>query len=118
MISTIRALMVVALVVPVGTGGAWSSTEVVKIVATRGVLSDHYNPLTKTLALSEPVYGSNSVAAVGVANRRIAPWLVSLRVPAGMAMPCGVPSAPLSVQEPMHVSVVRSSTLSVREVSS
>lgn len=39
----------------------------VKIVATRGVLSDHYNPVTKTLALSEPVFASNSVAAVGVA---------------------------------------------------
>ncbi len=39
----------------------------VKIVRTSGVLSDHYNPLTKTLALSEPVYGSPSVAAVGVA---------------------------------------------------
>ena len=39
----------------------------VKIVATKGVLSDHYNPLSKTLALSEPVYATNSVAAVGVA---------------------------------------------------
>lgn len=39
----------------------------VKIVATQGVLSDHYNPVTKTLALSEPVYGTNSIAAVGVA---------------------------------------------------
>jgi len=39
----------------------------VEIVATRGTLSDHYNPATKTLALSEPVYGSASVAAVGVA---------------------------------------------------
>jgi uncharacterized protein len=39
----------------------------VEIVPTRGVLSDHYNPLTKTLALSEPVYASDSVAAVGVA---------------------------------------------------
>jgi len=39
----------------------------VKIVSTRGVLSDHYNPLNKTLALSEPVYGSASVAAIGVA---------------------------------------------------
>ncbi len=39
----------------------------VKIVATSGVLSDHYNPLNKTLALSEPVHGSPSVAAVGVA---------------------------------------------------
>ncbi|HKV09108.1 MAG TPA: zinc metallopeptidase [Thermoanaerobaculia bacterium] len=39
----------------------------VKIVPTHGTLTDHYNPVTKTLALSEPVYGSNSVAAVGVA---------------------------------------------------
>jgi Zn-dependent membrane protease YugP len=39
----------------------------VKIKPIRGMLSDHYNPLTKTLALSEAVYGSNSVAAVGVA---------------------------------------------------
>ena len=39
----------------------------VKIVPTKGVLSDHYNPVNKTLALSEPVYGTPSVAAVGVA---------------------------------------------------
>ncbi|HSK80442.1 MAG TPA: zinc metallopeptidase [Thermoanaerobaculia bacterium] len=39
----------------------------VKIVPTHGTLTDHYNPVTKTLALSEPVYGSSSVAAVGVA---------------------------------------------------
>ncbi len=39
----------------------------VKIVPTRGVASDHYNPLTKTLALSEPVHDSPSVAAVDVA---------------------------------------------------
>lgn len=39
----------------------------VKVVATRGFLSDHYNPVSKTLALSEAVYGSASIAAVGVA---------------------------------------------------
>lgn len=39
----------------------------VTVTATRGYLSDHYNPTNKTLALSEAVYGSNSVAAVGVA---------------------------------------------------
>jgi uncharacterized protein len=39
----------------------------VQIVPTQGVLTDHYNPLNKTLALSEPVYASNSIAAVGVA---------------------------------------------------
>src|ERR671919_1653800 len=39
----------------------------VQIVPAHGVLTDHYNPVNKTLALSEPVYASNSVAAVGVA---------------------------------------------------
>ncbi|MEM8865245.1 MAG: zinc metallopeptidase [Planctomycetota bacterium] len=39
----------------------------VSIVRTSGYLSDHYNPQTKELALSEPVYASNSLAAVGVA---------------------------------------------------
>lgn len=39
----------------------------VRIVPTNGFLSDHYNPSTKTLALSEQVYGSQSVAAIGVA---------------------------------------------------
>jgi Zn-dependent membrane protease YugP len=39
----------------------------VKVVPTHGMLSDHYNPVTKTLALSEGVYGSRSVAAIGVA---------------------------------------------------
>jgi Zn-dependent membrane protease YugP len=41
--------------------------EGITIEATGGILSDHYNPLNKTLALSEDVYGSNSVAAIGVA---------------------------------------------------
>ena len=40
----------------------------VTIAATSGMLSDHYNPLNKTLNLSEDVYGSNSIAAVGVAT--------------------------------------------------
>ena len=39
----------------------------VEIVPTQGMLTDHYNPVTKKLALSEGVYASNSVAAVGVA---------------------------------------------------
>lgn len=39
----------------------------VQVVPTRGFLSDHYNPASKTLALSEATYGSSSVAAVGVA---------------------------------------------------
>jgi uncharacterized protein len=39
----------------------------VRVVPTSGYLSDHYNPTNKTLALSEDVYGSRSVAAVGIA---------------------------------------------------
>ena len=39
----------------------------VEIKPIRGMLSDHYNPMTKTLALSEGVYGQNSISAVGVA---------------------------------------------------
>jgi uncharacterized protein len=39
----------------------------VKIVPHKGSLSDHYNPANKTLNLSEPVYGSASIAAIGVA---------------------------------------------------
>lgn len=40
----------------------------VQIVRAQGVLSDHYNPVTKKLALSSEVYGSDSIAAVGVAT--------------------------------------------------
>lgn len=39
----------------------------VKVISTNGHLTDHYNPATKTVNLSEPVYGSNSVAAAAVA---------------------------------------------------
>ncbi len=64
----------------------------VEVVPTNGYLSDHYNPMTKKLALSEPVYGSPSVAAIGVAcheaghaiqhaNRYMPLWLRSLLVP-------------------------------------
>ena len=40
----------------------------VRVVATQGYLSDHYNPTNKTLALSEPVFDSSSIAALGVAT--------------------------------------------------
>ncbi|MDD3195464.1 MAG: zinc metallopeptidase [Paludibacter sp.] len=39
----------------------------VKVVSTAGQLTDHYNPLTKTVNLSEGVFLSNSVAAAAVA---------------------------------------------------
>ncbi len=64
----------------------------VEIVPAHGFLSDHYNPVTKKLALSQAVFGSQSVAAVGVAcheaghalqhAHRYAPlWLRSALVP-------------------------------------
>ena len=39
----------------------------VQVISVRGQLTDHYNPLNKTINLSEPVYGSYSVAAAAVA---------------------------------------------------
>ncbi len=65
----------------------------VEVTATRGYLSDHYNPMNKTLALSEAVYSQPSVAAIGVAcheaghaiqhARKYAPlWARSAMVPA------------------------------------
>lgn len=39
----------------------------VKVVSTSGMLTDHYNPQTKTINLSEGVYGTCSVAAAAVA---------------------------------------------------
>jgi len=64
----------------------------VRILRAHGILSDHYNPLNRTLNLSEAVYDSNSIAAVGVATheaghaiqhaRNYAPlWVRSALVP-------------------------------------
>ena len=64
----------------------------VRIVRSEGMLSDHYNPVSKTLALSDAVYGSDSIAAIGVATheaghaiqhaRHYAPlWVRSALVP-------------------------------------
>jgi len=39
----------------------------VQVISVRGQLTDHYNPVNKTINLSEPVYNSNSVAAAAVA---------------------------------------------------
>ena len=40
----------------------------VQIRQVAGSLTDHYDPRTKTVNLSESVYGSTSVAAIGVAR--------------------------------------------------
>ncbi|MFT4176587.1 MAG: zinc metallopeptidase [Luteolibacter sp.] len=39
----------------------------VRVVSTPGHLTDHYDPVSKTVNLSEPVYASNSVSAAAVA---------------------------------------------------
>ena len=43
----------------------------VTIEPVRGNLSDHYDPRSKTLRLSEPVYGQARLAAVGVAAHEV-----------------------------------------------
>ncbi len=44
-----------------------SGIKDVAISRSRGLLSDHYNPANKTLALSDGVFDSRSLAAVGIA---------------------------------------------------
>ena len=39
----------------------------VSVAPVGGQLTDHYDPSSKTLRLSGPVYGERSIAAVGVA---------------------------------------------------
>jgi Zn-dependent membrane protease YugP len=64
----------------------------VRIVRTQGMLSDHYNPVSRKLALSPTVHDSPSVAAVGIAAHEAGHaiqhaehyqplWLRSLLVP-------------------------------------
>ncbi|NLB63349.1 MAG: zinc metallopeptidase [Fibrobacter sp.] len=43
----------------------------VKVVRHQGFLSDHYNPMTKTLALSPDVYDGISAASAGVAAHEV-----------------------------------------------
>jgi Zn-dependent membrane protease YugP len=43
----------------------------VRVEAVAGDLNDHYDPRSKTLRLSEPVYASNSLAAFGVAAHEV-----------------------------------------------
>ncbi len=43
----------------------------VTIQPIRGKMTDHYDPRSRTLRLSEPVYGSRSIAALGVAAHEV-----------------------------------------------
>jgi Zn-dependent membrane protease YugP len=48
-----------------------SNISGVKIEPVQGTLTDHYDPRTKTLRLSEAVYGSTSMSAAGVAAHEV-----------------------------------------------
>ena len=39
----------------------------VQVTSVKGQLTDHFNPANRTVNLSEPVYGTNSIAAAAVA---------------------------------------------------
>ncbi len=43
----------------------------VRVVPTQGILSDHYNPATKTVALSEDNFYNNSLAGTAVAAHEV-----------------------------------------------
>jgi len=43
----------------------------VKVLSTKGKLTDNYNPLKKEISLSEDVYRSTSLAAIGVAAHEV-----------------------------------------------
>jgi len=43
----------------------------VKIEGVRGTMTDHYDPTSRTLRLSEPVYAGRSMAAFGVAAHEV-----------------------------------------------
>ena len=43
----------------------------VKVTKTSGFLTDHYNPKTNTVALSDEVYNSTSIASLGIACHEI-----------------------------------------------
>ena len=61
--------------VPAGLSGAAAARHIldeaglhdVTVESTPGMLSDHYDPSTRVIRLSEPVYNARNAAAVGVA---------------------------------------------------
>ncbi len=50
-----------------GKEAAATALSAVRVEATQGTLTDHYDPRARVLRLSEPVYGGDSLAALGVA---------------------------------------------------
>ncbi len=71
-LSAVASLLVKAQVararrVPAASGLSGAETAALSVVADAGRLSDHYNPLTRTLALSHEVYHGRDAAALGIA---------------------------------------------------
>ncbi len=56
-----------ALVAPGHEGQVSQALSQVRVECVSGKLSDHYDPSTRVLRLSDPVYASDSLAALGVA---------------------------------------------------
>ena len=74
----------------------------VGITRVQGELTDHYDPRTNTIALSDSVYGSTSVAAIGVAAHE-----------AGHAIQHAVGYAPIKIRTSMVPVTNIGSTLSM-----
>jgi len=43
----------------------------VEVISTEGELNDHYNPKTRQVCLSEPIFHNDSVAALGIAAHEV-----------------------------------------------
>ena len=71
----------------------------VSIQETSGELSDHYDPRDKTLHLSQPVFNSASVAAIGVAAHEVGHAIQDAKAYAPLALRSNlVPAANLGSQ--------------------
>lgn len=53
------------------SSGVYGSSRGVAIEPVPGQLTDHYDPTSRVLRLSEPVYGGRSIAALGVAAHEV-----------------------------------------------
>lgn len=58
----------------------------VQINAINGSLTDNYNPMRKTVNLSQPIYGSTSIAAVSVAAHEVGHAIQHARGYKGLAL--------------------------------
>lgn len=74
----------------------------IPIEMVRGSLTDHYDPRNRVLRLSEPVYGSSSIAAIGVAAHEV-----------GHAIQHKESYAPLTIRNSIYPAVAFSSKAAI-----